>query len=713
MLAYSAGNVYSAPKLIKAAVPARPAVAAYNSFEITIELSRTFPHPYDPAEIMIDADITAPDRTTVTVPAYFTGTGKVWKVRFTPSSIGAYSYIIRAQAGQTKEMTAPAPFTVTGGTGNGFIRKNRNNPYYPVFDSGRSFFGIGHNIAWVSNNSPEVFERYFDSLSKNGGNLARIWINSPWGLPIEQDKLGNYNTKNLDSLDEIIAKAEKYGIYLIIAMDSYGSLMTEKGAWGEGSWSESPYNAANGGPCKDPFDFFTDITAKKYYKNRLRHIIARTSHSPNIFAFELWNETNTPPVWMKEMAAYIKAVNPHKQLVTSSLGYPWGMNFNKASINELQDIDIISQHMYGNRTPDIIDYLSSVCKALAIKYKKPLTVSEFGIDIGKDDRLQDPSGDGCALHTGLWASAFSGCCTGALNWWWDSYIKPKNLYSHYKAFAEFIKDVDWNSTDFMFLQLSPVTVTSNSGQPYTNVKIHTTEEWGETAYSVFNVRNNGDVDGGILNYYLQGMQNDAIRVMPTFYVDYPADGKFLIEVGTVSQGAHLTAILDNKPILDLDFPAGPDKGPWKRSMYRKDHKVYQCVYNTVISLDVPKGKHTIKLQNTGVDWLGIKNITLTNYSGGPFAHARCMGLKAGKTMLIWIQNKEYTWYNMRNKREPGPIAGASFSIMNVDDGNYAIEWWDTFKGSVFLRASARADAHVLKVSVPDFNKDMACKIIKQ
>lgn len=688
------------------------AITMPGMYEASITLTRAFRHPYDTDEIDVGIHVTTPQKNVVIVPAFFTGADNVWKVRYTPSAGGTYSCHVFVKTGSGTEEVPTAPFEVTAGPCDGFIRKNRTNPFYPVFDSGRSFFGIGHNIAWVPHDNPAAFEKYFAELEANGGNLARVWLNTFWCLPIETVKLGSYNLKSLDALDKIIAAAEKHGIYLILTLDSYGSLMAGKGNWGEGAWNSNPYNKQNNGPCETPQDFFSDPTAKKFYKNRLRCIIARVSHSRNIFAFELWNEMDAPSPWTAEITSYLKAVNPHGQMTTTSLGYPWGNNIYETAIGDLPDLDIISEHIYGNLSTDIIGHLISVSKALTLKFQKPLMVSEFGLNVGKDDRLIDPSGEAAALHASLWASAFSGCATTALNWWWDSYIRPKKLYSHYKAFSEFIKGIDWNTSQFSFLAMSPVTIASRRNRLYENVTIPTREHWAETTYKIFTVRNNGDVDGGLVNYFLHGMQNERIRLQPVFYVNYPGDGTFDINVGVVSQGAHLIVYLDNRIFLERDFPAGPDKGPWKRSMYRKDFDIHQCVYDTTVSIPVSRGKHIIRLANTGIDWLGIKDITLTGYAGGKFAYARALGVQVGTDMLVWIQSKYYTWQNMRDSIELPRISGATVSIGNVENGKYRVEWWNTFTGSVFKREQRAAYNGTLRLEIPEFSKDLAAKITK-
>lgn len=687
-------------------------IKQYELFESEISLNNVpYQNPYDYKEIDLTAGITAPDGSIVIVPAFYTGQKSVWKIRYTPVQKGNFSYqfILRERSKTTRLKSGR--FSVTAGTKDGFLRKNPNNPYYPIFDSGRLFFGIGHNIGWVTNNKISAYEKYFALLRDSGCNLTRIWLNSPWTFRIEGESLCNYNQGDSEKLDALLSLAQKYGIYIVLSLDSYGSLMEEKGSWDEQSWNRNPYNKRNGGPCEKPWDFFTNEDAKRYYKNRLKYVIGRWGYSPNIMAFELWNEVDAPAEWVRDISSYIKNINPHGQFVTISLGYSRGSNFDETSIWKLDEIDIIDRHLYGNTSKDIIETLINVNRRLSSDYKKFLLVGEFGMDSNKSDAAIDAAGDGIALHNSIWASTFSGSFAGALNWWWAEYVKGKNLYCHYKALRNFVRDVDWGSKEISFLETTPVMNEPGSGGvKYSDAAIKTNDAWGDTSYKEFRIDRAGNMSGGVVNSYLHGNLKMDMRIEPVFRVNYPCDGKLVLHIDMVSQGARLIVYLDGKEVLSKELPAGAGEGPWKRSLYRKDHNIYQCVYDTGLEVDIPNGEHTIKLANTGPDWVRIKTITFTNYVSQEFADARILCLRAGKDMLIWVQNKAYNSKNFKNGEAPLPVNGASFGITGLKDGQYEIEWWDTSEGKIFKREDISAGDSGLKVDLPEFNKDIACKI---
>ncbi len=444
-------------------------------------------------------------------------------------------------------------------------------------------------------------------------------------------------------------------------------------------------------------------------------MIARWGYSPNILAFELWNEVDVPADWAREMFSYIKSINPHEQLMTISLDKPWTKKRAKSSdIWKLEDFSIIQRHTYGDRSRDVTGYMLSTNKDLAAKYNKPLLFGEFGMDSSKNDKKTDIAGTGTALHNSIWASTFSGSFSGALNWWWAGYVKGKNLYYHYAALRKFVEDINWDSPNISFANTSPVTheTPKTRKDSYSNTVIHPAKTWGDTRYNSFRILNNGDIEGGMINYYLHGTTKIKMRIKPEIHAEWPTDGKLKIHVDAVSQGANLAVYLDGKEVASKKFLTGRGTGPWISSKYLKDYDIYQCTYDTIVEVDVPQGSHTIKLANTGRDWLGIKEITLTNHESTEYAKARVAGMIIDDQIIFWIQNKEFNWRSIAGGKEPSTISGASFTVYDVDNGSYTIEWWDTFTGKIISRNTLTARNNTINILIPDFSKDLACKIKK-
>ncbi|HNX91618.1 MAG TPA: DUF5060 domain-containing protein, partial [Candidatus Omnitrophota bacterium] len=651
----------------------------YGKIEISATLKGYFKNPFDYDTVSVSAYISTPEGKKFSLPGFYTGRNGEWKILYTPLSPGKHKYYISVLTQSGEKHSQTFELQVSPSDKNGFLRKSGNNVYLR-FDSGKPFFGIGHNVAWVADNNISQFEKYFIDMKNNGCNMTRVWINLPWTINIEDKTMGRYNISESEKLDKLLQLAEKHGIYVVLVLDSYSSVMNKIGQWGENCWDKNPYNRANGGPCAAPDDFFTNSTAIKFYKNRLKYIIARWASSPAIAAFELCNEADFPTAWIQDMLNYMKQTNPYGQLTTLSLSMT-SKNLREENIIPFVGIDIVQPHLYGNQSSDPIGSIIYDSRDLINLYKKPLFIGEFGIDSTKNDRICDPNGTGIALHNSIWATALSGNCATAMNWWWAGYIRGRALYGQYLPLSLFLKETDWNNRSFCFPELSPIYQTSSTAS-YNNTAVPTAKTWGETRYKKFTILNNGDIRGGHLNYYLHGSSKKDIKINPVFVTNFPTDGKFRVCIDMVSQGGDLEIILDGAKVHRSTYPTGPGNGPWQRSSYMKDLKIYQCFYNTSVEIPVTKGEHTIELRNNGLDWIGIKRIELENYISTDFANARLTGVTLGDTTLLWIQNKDYDLSKISSGKFPEFITKAYFDILNISDGHYQIEWWNTTLGEI-------------------------------
>ncbi len=703
-------TITSAPKEVK----------QYELFKLSATLPYFKENPNDSLGVQLEMVITAPSGKTVTLSGFCLENQNwlnksSWEVRYTPEEEGRYQYSLKLESKALKSTTQIYSFDSLKGGGDGFLRRSKNNPHYLVSSSGRPFFGIGHNIAWVQEDHISIFDRYLTSLKRCGGNLTRVWLSS-WSFPIEWGALGEYSQTSSAKIDRLVKLMEERGVYFLLCIDTYGNLMEEEGYWGENKWHLNPYNKVNGGPCRRPEEFFTNKEAKRLYKNRLRYIISRWSYSPSIIAFELWNEYNAPAEWVEEMASFIRSINPHGQFITTSFGYPFGEVPDESEVWDLNDVSMVTVHLYGNATENsMVPLIEQKSKEPASRYNKPFIIAECGIDAQRDDKYYDPKGYGTALHNSLWSSGLSKSFGTAMSWWWDTYIRPRDLYYHYNALAKFLHGVDWDSKKVEYAEIGPMMLNMEEGAKlsYRNAVIKTEDKWAKLYNNTFTVLDNGELDGvGQPNRFLHGEKEKDKRINHIFHVDYPNDGKFIIRIGTVSQGAHLHVFLDGEQVAAKRFFAGPGDGPWARSLYLRKWEVYQCVYDKDFAIEVPKGKHTITLYNTGKDWLGIKTITLTDYVYDNQANARCIGLVVGDQMLFWVQNKGFNWKDTFYEIEPEPVKNAYFQVKVAEEGRHIVEWWDTFKGEVVSTEGIMSKGGELRVEIPQFSKDIACKIKK-
>lgn len=431
-----------------ALTPPSAAVPAFGRAELVIETDGVFANPYDPAEADLWVHFTSPTGDVVQVPAFWyqpfdaatlepTGTPG-WRVRFTPTVPGTWQ--ARATLANPQLQSEPVSFTVDPAhDAHGFVRIDQQNPRYFAFDDGAPFFGIGANIGWPTSLDATIpdYQRWFGKLGENGGNLARLWMAS-WGFGVEWNDtgLGDYAKRQKQAflLDQVFEIARERDIYIMLSLLNHGAFNRTTNP----EWDGNPYNVDNGGMLRDPAAFVTDEQARELFKRRLRYIAARWGYSPNLFAWEWWNEVNWTPIddkrlkpWITEMTAELKRYDPYDHLVSNS--YSGG---SERDIWQMPELDFSQQHDYSGSDP-VRTFQSEMQGLAGYAPKKPALMAEHGYSASGADATG--GSEQIHFHNGIWAAPFTGYAGTAMSWWWDTFIDPTNAWGQYHSFAEFMR----------------------------------------------------------------------------------------------------------------------------------------------------------------------------------------------------------------------------------------------------------------------------------
>jgi hypothetical protein len=618
-------------------------------------------------------------------------------LRFCPAEVGAYRYVVR-RAGQEAPVTEGS-FQCTPSDRPGLLRVAGPGARYVTFDNGKPLVLVGENMCWPGSAGVSDYDGWLRKLAAVGGNYIRVWM-CPWAFGIEWDRLGRYQQDRAQALDYVFALARKLGVHIMLCLDYHGFLVENGGSWGG-----SPYRAAAGGPCARPQEFMTNAAARALYKKRLRYLVARYGPYDNLLSWEFFNEVeliqdyNSQVVadWHQEMARYLRSIDPYAHILTTSYAGEGG----DPRVWSLPEMEYTQLHTYGglDKAEEVIFWSRHFSR-----YNKPFLVGEFGVG-GGGGESEDRDPTGLEIHNGAWAGVMGGTMGTAMTWWWDYYVENGDMYRHWAPIAKFAGDIPPTARPVLDEDLSLTYADPNRPLTYDDVSISPTQgSWEPATFNTpqtFAVARDGSVANvGNLAQVLHGVRNHPNLHNPaTFELDCAQPARFVTVLSGVSGygGAKLKMSVDGKLLLDKDFP-NPGTGTATLAQYDGPYAV-----------DVPAGKHTVKVEDDGNDWCYV-SYRVEGYRANVTPNCRAVGISAGGKAWLWVQNRQSNWgFWSRRRTDPTPIPASRLTLAGLPDGAYATEVWNPWTGAV-TAGEVRSEGGRLQVVLPGFLRDVALKI---
>ena len=566
-----------APLAIRSVAPKSAQLAQYERLEIEVDLGATYDNPFDPEDVRLDAAFTSPSGRKFVVPGFFMVEHQRevaeqmermvpqpesgWRVRFTPQEIGNYRWLLRLRDRNGEITGGEGSLECVAGKRPGFVRTSTIDPHYLAFDNGDGFFAIGHNLP-IYHTTGQLGDEAMRKFAAAKENFNRWWMSSS-GFGIEWTaRLGWYRQDVAARIDLSLDLARELGLYYMMCMDTHQDFR-------QSGWERNPFNARNGGPCETPRDWFTNETAREYYRKRLRYTVARWGYSPNVLCWEFGNEmegwADSPDAvkfpWHKEMADYLRSIDPFGHLITTSFWSKTGPE----EYWELDNIDIVQTHCYTNDDANTAEAVRGYCLHQWERFAKPHIFGEFGIRSHSTTADKDPQG--WALHNSMWAGLTSFAAGGPMPWWHERYIDALNLYFHFTSLANFTHDLPLGTARWTMLETTPPDYLDPNRPPDTrDIVISTLNRWGKPEHDEFVLRPDGTIDEEHRpQQLLHGQGHRTIKAPPTFLVDYPQAGKFMVRVGRVSGSGLLKIWIDDELKLEHELPCGEGLGKEGRS----------------------------------------------------------------------------------------------------------------------------------------------------
>ena len=451
-------------------------VPKFGRYEASFTLPASFANPYDPDEVSIDGQFRCPSGRTVSIPAFlfhdyvrsleidgehlYPVGAHEWRVRFTPTETGTYSWTLTVSAGGQRVSFACPEFEAVPSDNPGFLRFDRHDPNWLSFDTGGFFRPLGltlrspddtrqiypYEFPVEKGRGTFTYDRYFRRMGEAGMNYARVWM-AAWWTAIEWSPsyashyqgLGRYSQENAWKLDYTLALAEQNRIYILLTLNNHGQLSVRP----DNEWWDNPYNVLNGGFLNRSDEFFASPDADRYFIRRLRYIVGRWAYSPSIAFWEMWNEVDLTSFydsekirsWHERLIPKLRSLDPWEHPITTHNcrrnmdPYVWAAKGIETIVGNAYEQPIV------NSMRDY--YLKRVA------FNKPMMVNEFGTGRNRAQLRNN-------LHGGLWSSAVIPMFGVALFWWWP-FVDYYDLYrAEYAPLAAYLKGEDFRGMQLQY-----------------------------------------------------------------------------------------------------------------------------------------------------------------------------------------------------------------------------------------------------------------------
>jgi hypothetical protein len=89
------------------------------------------------------------------------------------------------------------------------------------------------------------------------------------------------------------------------------------------------------------------------------------------------------------------------------------------------------------------------------------------------------------------------------------------------------------------------------------------------------------------------------------------------------------------------------------------------------------------------------------------ADLRALGLRSDRLVLLWLQNKAHTWWNVVHGEHIEPLRDGSVTIEGLADGEWTARFYDTWRGGWVTRGPCRVEGGRLELAVPELARDVA------
>jgi hypothetical protein len=405
------------------------------------------------------------------------------EVRYCPHRTGTH----RWKAYRGTALVAEGTFDVREAPG-GFVRVSTRDPRYFETEDDVAFVPNGLNLAYpsaiqVSAGSEfakgsgvafygiREYERWFRKLAENGGNFARIWLSNRY-FALDGEFEGTVTDEGLARFDAVVEAARARGIRLKITLEHFRRIRPSDMAPTDGwvnpnaTFFRTVVDPDTGTSPQDMDEWYTGTRWQELWLRKIQVLADRYADDPVIAVWELWNEINAcktsawevQRAWTERTLKTVASLFP-RQLVVNSLG-SYERETKSVAYDDFKSIGLAftQAHRYLDPAADIpmvrtdpIGASMDVIRRIALP-DRPALLAETGAvndhhtgvfsQCRRDER-------GIILHDMLFAPFFAESAGPGQHWFWDErYVDMRNLWYHFRLFADLIAGTDPREESF-------------------------------------------------------------------------------------------------------------------------------------------------------------------------------------------------------------------------------------------------------------------------
>ena len=683
----------------------RDKVGKYERIDFSIRLDVPYRDPFDPEEVDLSLRLSTPRGATLEIPAFWCQEferqqiprgGKkadwlypagppTWRARFAPMEIGRYSAVAVCRDRRGKWQSAPVHFDAVPSQRRGFVRLGRPDARFLELDSGQPLFLIGENLAFIGESqyfNLAKAEETFPKLAAHGANFLRIWVCcEDWATAIE----------------------------------------ARKSAWGRG-WEPKPLVVPMPGEEGKP----SGRKCLKIPGEGERPLSAAPCHPPAVrpeTRYVLSGRIRTEGEAKVRLSAPAPGLS---DIVLSGQGSNWtafSREFTTGAGQRWLDRITLRREGSGAAWLDGLS-LAEVSGGPELlgeaDVNRPVRGYYHPIDCYVVDRLVE-----AADRSGLYLQL----CFITRNLYMDSLKDPKSP-EYRQAVRDARKLVRYVVARWGYATSVAVWEYFNEQNPglptdpfYEELgryfeqldvfhHLRATSAWGPSPKDW----RHPQLDIAQPHHYLRPESKEGFKdevevvIKQTRFVQKntpPQKPVILAEFGLAENNWMLSPYMKQDRELvhfhnilwasALSGAAGTAQFWWWEQLDRQDgYRHYRPLAGFLA--DVP------------FTTAGLKDASATVASG----QALAIGLQGRDRAYLWLFNPQATWWNLVvEKTTPAAIQGATLEIRGLEPGTYGVQWWDTAEGKALRETTAAPAGGVLRLDVPAFSRDVACKVVRR